>query len=391
MRRYFVNVLDAVARRGTRTLAVDVLLGVLLVVAGQLEVWLGPADAFPKEVLIAFLGTAPAVLWRRRPVLALVAVLMPLWILTAQRTDIFVVAHLLAMMLTTYAVALLCTRSAALAGLVLALGSALGNSAALATSTAGDFVFPLILLGVPWAAGRSLRLWRERNLELESLTASLTAQRQESARLAVIAERGKIARDLHDSLAQSLHVVVIHAEAAEEALGTDPGRARESLHRIQSVGRESLTETRQMLGVLRSPHEGSDVVVQPKLADLDRLVTSVRAAGLEVDLRIEGSARALPVSVDMSAYRIIQESLTNVLKHAQAKAARVVVRYDVDVLDLEIVDDGRGGGSDADANGYGLLGMRERSVILGGSLTAQPRTTGGFGVHARLPLERIPE
>lgn len=228
-------------------------------------------------------------------------------------------------------------------------------------------------------------------MQLEALTRQLQAQREESNRLAVSAERGKIARDLHDSLMQALHVVVVHAEAAEEALERSPERTRESLHRIQSVGRDSLAETRQVLGMLRSSH-GHSGVVAPRLSDLDGLLDSVRAAGVGVTIRIEGSARPLPASVNMSAYRIVQESLTNVLKHANAREARVLLRYDDDGLDVEIVDDGRVAqpvhGPDGELGGYGLLGMRERTALLGGTLSAAPSGEGGFAVRARLPLEQ---
>ncbi|HZJ07611.1 MAG TPA: histidine kinase [Nocardioidaceae bacterium] len=378
-----------VARSATRPLVVDALLGVMLVAAGQVEVWTGSTDVPLSGSLLAVLGTAPVILRRRLPMVCLVAVLSPLWLLALQRSDSFSVAHLLAMMVATYSVAAHRSRGPAVAGLLLAIASALVNTAAALGWSGGDFLFAVILLAGPWIAGRALRVWRARTLELEALTLELREQREESTRLAVSAERGKIARDLHDSLAQSLHVVVIHAEAAEEALGRYPDRTRESLHRIQTVGREALAQTKHMLGILRSPEAATDVVVQPKLADLDSLVASVRSAGLSLELCVEGAARTLPTPVDMSAYRIIQESLTNVLKHAHAGAARVVVRYGVDTLDLEITDDGRGVTSAPEIVGYGLLGMRERTLILGGSLSAETLEGGGYGVHARLPLEHV--
>lgn len=363
----------------------DALLGAVLVAAAQIEVWTA-TDGRVSTSMVAVLGTAPVVLRRWLPMVALVIVHLPLILLSLERSDSFSFAQLLAMMVTTYSVAHECARGRALTGLGLSIGSALANSAAAPGTDVGDFVFPMILLGGPWVAGRAIRAWGERTLELEKLTRDLEAQREESARLAVSAERGKIARDLHDSLAQSLHVVVVHAEAAEEALGRSPGLTRDSLHRIQSVGREALTQTKDMLGILRSNGVAPDVDVQPSLADLDALAESVRSTGLTLDLCVEGCVRPLPKSVDVSAYRIVQESLTNVLKHAQAHQAKVVVRYGGDSLELEIIDDGRGAPTAPEDTGYGLLGMRERTMILGGSLTAGSVEGGGFGVHVRLPL-----
>ena len=368
-----------------KPLAMDALLGAVLVAAAQIEVWTA-TDGRVSASLVAVLGTAPVVLRRWLPMVSLVMVHLPLIPLALERSDSFSYAQLVAMMVTTYSVAHECARGRALTGLGLSIGSALVNSAAAPGTDVGDFVFPVILLGGPWVAGRAIRAWGERTLELEKLTRELEAQREESARLAVSAERGKIARDLHDSLAQSLHVVVVHAEAAEEALRRSPDQTRDSLHRIQSVGREALTQTKGMLGILRSNGVGPDVDVQPSLADLDNLAESVRSTGLALDLCVEGRARPLPKSMDVSAYRIVQESLTNVLKHAQAHRAKVVVRYGVDSLELEITDDGRGAPAAPEDTGYGLLGMRERTIILGGTLSAGSVEGGGFGVHVRLPM-----
>lgn len=384
---YRERVLAVAPMPAKKSLAFDALIGFALVAAGLVEVWTGLTDAGLSGWLLTVLGTAPVVLRRWLPVTSLVAVLVPLALLTVEHSDTFSFAHLLAMMVTVYTVAHECARGRALIGLALAVGSALANSAAAPGSTGGDFLFPVILLGGPWAAGRAMRAWGERARELQTLTEELRAQREESARLAVSAERAKIARDLHDSLAQSLHIVLVHAEAAEEALGKLPDQTTDSLHLIQSVARDALTQTKSMLGVLRAEGDHLDVIGQPKLADLDSLAESVRALGLAVDLRVDGAIRPLPTAVDASAYRIIQESLTNVLKHAQAHRAQVEVRYGPDFLELEVTDDGRGAVTADEGRGYGLLGMRERALTLGGRLTAGSIDGGGFGVRARLPVE----
>jgi signal transduction histidine kinase len=147
-----------------------------------------------------------------------------------------------------------------------------------------------------------------------------------------------------------------------------------------------LTQAKGMLGLLRSDGVGPEIDVQPSLADLDMLAESIRSTGLTLDVRVEGHVRPLPKSVDVSAYRIVQESLTNVLKHAQARRAQVAVRYGVESLELQITDDGRGAPAAPEGTSYGLLGMRERAMILGGSMTAGSVEGGGFEVHVRLPM-----
>jgi signal transduction histidine kinase len=191
--------------------------------------------------------------------------------------------------------------------------------------------------------------------------------------------------------------MVVQAGAARRALETaEPGeevaaeRARGALAAIEATGRDTLGEMRQVVGALR-PTGDEPYEPQPSLDELPGLLTTVREAGLPVELVVEGEARAVPRSIDLSAYRVVQESLTNTLKHAHAASARVWLHYGSDVLDVEVTDDGRGAAArllEAPHRGYGLAGMRERVAMVGGEIVAQPGANGGFVVRARLPLGR---
>ena len=206
-------------------------------------------------------------------------------------------------------------------------------------------------------------------------------------------ERSRIAREMHDVVAHSLSVMVVQAEAAEAMLDVNPERAHRPLAAVQETGREALTDLRRMLGALRAADDGApSMAPQPGLAGLDALAEHVREAGLPVEVRIEGEPRPLPAGIDLSAFRIVQEGLTNVLKHAGPARAEVVVLYGEDEIALRVTDDGRGSGSGRENGGHGLVGMRERVAVYGGELTAGPRPAPerGFALAARLPLDPAP-
>jgi signal transduction histidine kinase len=245
---------------------------------------------------------------------------------------------------------------------------------------AGAFFW--LLMFAAWITGLAVRHRRnadaaERHAErLDALNAE-----------AVASERARIARELHDVIAHNVSVVVLQAVAALGVLEGTPERAGEPLRRIEASGREALDELRRLLGVLRDGSQAEEgLTPQPGLADLPALVDSVSGAGVAVALSFEGRPRTLPRGVDLSAYRIVQEALTNTLKHAASAQAVVTVRYTHDAVELRIVDDGAGtanGGSE----GNGLAGMRERVTLYGGSLETGPQPDGGFAVNARLPVD----
>jgi signal transduction histidine kinase len=252
---------------------------------------------------------------------------------------------------------------------------------------AGDLVFITMILGGAWVAGRAIRYRREREETLERLTVDLEREREEKARAAVAEERVRIARELHDVVAHAISVIVLQARGGRRSLDTDPGETRQALDTIETTGSEALAEMRRLLGMLRKDDEEIALAPQPSLRHLDLLATQVREAGLPVDVSVEGEPVELPPGIDVSAYRIVQEALTNALKHAGPAMARVVVRYGDHELELEIADTGVGVGVGPGGEaGHGLAGMRERVSLYGGNIDTGPRDGGGFAVKARLPL-----
>jgi signal transduction histidine kinase len=239
----------------------------------------------------------------------------------------------------------------------------------------------LLPFAVAWLAGDSIGIRRRYVQELEEKAERLERERQSEAARARAEEQARIARELHDVIAHNLSVMVVQAAAAEDVFDTRPDRAREALRRVEATGRSALTELRQLLGDVRG--NGADFAPQPGLDRLDDLVREVRDAGLDVVVTIEGAPSALPTALDLSAYRIVQEALTNTLKHAHATHADVAVRYRDSALDVEVRDDGSG---DSGGSGHGLIGMRERVAVFGGSLSAGPARHGGFTVAASFPL-----
>jgi signal transduction histidine kinase len=242
-----------------------------------------------------------------------------------------------------------------------------------------------------WVWGRYLQIRRAYTAELEARAERAERDREAEARRAVAAERARIARELHDVVAHHVSVTVVQAGAGRQLLDTAPERTRSALVAIEEAGRRALTAMPSLLRALRADEADEARAPQPTLADLDDLVGGVTAAGLPVTLRTEGSRRPLPAGVDLSAYRIVQEALTNTLKHAGPAHAEVTVCYGPDALELIVVDDGDGAPRPpAGGGGHGLVGMRERVALFGGQLRAGPRPDGGFQVIARLPLDTAP-
>jgi signal transduction histidine kinase len=213
------------------------------------------------------------------------------------------------------------------------------------------------------------------------------ARRVAERRQAVLEERARIARDLHDVLSHTVSVMVVQAAAADDVWESNPAQARAALKRTEEAGREALAELRGFLRTVREEAE-DDAAPQPTLDDVPRLAGTMGDSGLRVTLRREGAGE-VPLGVQAGAYRIVQEALTNTLRHARASAAEVLLRIDESELCVRVRDDGTGGGS-VRKGGHGLLGMRERAGLLGGTLAAGPRAGGGFEVEARLPLRERP-
>jgi signal transduction histidine kinase len=249
----------------------------------------------------------------------------------------------------------------------------------------GDYAFGALSVVAVWLFGYALRGRARRIAGLEDETARLAREREERARAAVTAERARIARDLHDVVAHNVSVMVVQAAAAEEMLSLDPERARAPLLAIQETGTQALTEMRRLLGIMRAADEQRTLGREPGLASLEALAVEFRDAGLPVELTVEGDRRQLPSGVDLAAYRVVEEALTNALKHARGSQTRVAVRHIDGAIELEVTDDGPGP-ADGDGGGHGLIGMRERAALYGGTVEAGGRDGGGFVVRARLPL-----
>ena len=298
-------------------------------------------------------------------------------------------------LLSVYSAAVLLRQRAArvvLAGtLVLgAIGSTLGPGPT-------DLGVPAFILS-SWLLGNYVRSRRAYAAELEAKNRLLEQAQRDLADRAVADERMRIARELHDVVAHTMSVVALHAGTGRMVARDDPAAAQPALATIETATRSALVELRHMLGVLRESDGGEpthDLSPAPGLADLDALVAEVVEAGVQVEVRVEGTRTMLPVGVDLSAYRIVQEALTNVIKHAGGARTTVVVRYDADAVTVDVDNDGVPGlpGTRHPAlvgAGHGLVGMRERVALYGGEFVADHRTDGGFHIGARLPYSDLP-
>ena len=252
-------------------------------------------------------------------------------------------------------------------------------------SGVGNFVVATIIFAIVWTIAFGVGRKSVEADEARERAFRAEREREERALSAVAEERARIARELHDVVGHSVSVMTVQASGVRRLLRPDQDREREALLIVERTGREALAEMRRMVGVLRRPEEAPALAPQPSLEHLSRLVAQAREAGLPVELRIEGEASQLPAGVDLTAYRLVQEGLTNVVKHARATRAEVLVNYGDDYLEVTVRDDGQGVGN-GDGGGHGLVGMRERVSVYGGDLDAGPQPGGGYRLRAKLPL-----
>ena len=246
-----------------------------------------------------------------------------------------------------------------------------------------------LLGGAPWVFGRAIRHRREREHLLEEKSIVLERGREEDRRRAVEEERTRIARELHDVVGHALGVIVLQADGGRRVLRAEPAETERALVTIERTGREALQEMRRLVDMLRASDEQLGLLPQPGLAQLKALAAQVRDAGLPVEVVVHGDPRPLPPGVNLSAYRIAQEGLTNVLKHAGRAHATVTVSYSDGEIEVEVADDGNGPGG-SNGTGHGLTGIRERVSMFGGEVEAGPRSEGGYVVRARLPYAMSP-
>ncbi|MEV6435496.1 sensor histidine kinase [Streptomyces anulatus] len=308
-----------------------------------------------------------------------------------------------ALLVITYTVATVGERWASRLALVCSLSAAALSQLRWEAEPGGSWpqvVFVTIIMTVPfvlaWVLGDSLRTRRAYFDQLEERAARLEREREAQSKVAVAAERARIARELHDVVAHNVSVMVVQADGAAYVMDAAPDQAKQALETISSTGRQALAEMRRLLGVLRTGDapESGEYVPQPDVEQIEDLVAQVRQTGLTVDFKVEGTPRPLPSGVELTAYRVVQEALTNTRKHGGPDAgASVRLVYFDDGLGLLIEDDGRGAAHElyedggADGAGHGMIGMRERVGMVGGTLDAGPRPGGGFRISALLPLK----
>ncbi|MER6355591.1 sensor histidine kinase [Streptomyces sp. NPDC001634] len=358
---------------------------------GELEPEVWPAvqlyrwDGLTFAVLSTVLALYGSRLLVRRPLRALVLLILASVVETTNLAEGGIpMAQYLAAMLALYFIAATRPRRTAAVALVMALGTLVVYEATRLlcgweVSTSAELAVALVT-AIAWLLGNTAHEARE---HAERLSAQAAAQ-------AVTTERLRIAREMHDTVAHSIGIIALQAGAAARVASTQPEAAREAMRAVEMTGRETLAGLRRMLVALRAADaghgDGTAAQAQPAgLDDVDRLAAATTAAGVRVEVRRLGEPRQLPPDIDLSAFRIIQESVTNVVRHSGTHACRVTVDYGEEKLALEVTDDGRGHGTSTDT-GFGLAGMRERVALLHGEFSAAPRPEGGFRVAARLPV-----
>jgi signal transduction histidine kinase len=374
--------------------AIDLALAGALTAYAQIDVWvrgLVPGEEVPAALALAAM-TAPLAFRRRWP---LGAAALSMGALAVEA----LVAHgrpqggalLFPILLVLYTVSAHAELSRALAGAGLAVAAALLQSTQDPTIVrVGDLVlvdvfFLGLIGGGVWLAGRYVRRRRGDVARLEGSAALAKREREERARRAVAAERARIARELHDVIAHTVSVMGVQAAAAAQVLSSNPERARPPLESIQETARDAVAELHRLLGVLREGSEPTGLAPQPGLEALDALIVQARDTGLDLELQIEGDPQPLSPGIELTAYRIIQEALTNARKHAPGASVRVTIAYRSDAVSLFVADDGPGPSRNGDGTGNGIIGMRERTALYGGRLQTGPRREGGFFVRASLP------
>ena len=366
----------------------DIGLALLLLVAGAAEALAGGAGGVPWPVVAwVVIGTSVPLAWRRSaPLLVLVSVLVVVGVTDTRwhaMDDLSV--PFAGLLLATYASGAYTDRRDGLISAVIIAVTVLAMSFSIGEDPIGDALFIGGILFAVWGAATVVRSRHELTVALAARTVELEHEREEKAKLAVAEERARVARELHDVVAHSLSIMVVQAGAERRAIAGERPQTAEVLGTIEQTGRAAMAEMRRLLGMLRRSDDELALAPQPSLAYVEDLVAQVREAGMPVELTVEGDPCPLPRGIDLSAYRIVQEALTNALKHAGPASARVAIRYGAGALEIEISDDGHGAEEPAPAGGHGLIGMRERVALFGGDLAAGRRSGGGYAVRARLP------
>jgi signal transduction histidine kinase len=347
----------------------------------------GPQGPLWFDIPAVLVLASPLLARRRYPVGALVAT--GVCVVAASLVDNGLVEHPFVGFLFGLAVCALFglrpTRTQSVAGLGFMIAAGAIVTANDPTSKGGDYLWTSVTFVVAWIVGFAVGGKHREAGEAKARADRAEREREERARRAVTDERARIARELHDVVGHSVSVMTVQASAVRRLVDPDQETVREALLVVEETGRQALAEMRRMVGVLRHPEDAPALAPQPSLDEIQKLVAHTRDAGLPVELRIEGHPVQLPAGVDTTAYRFVQEGLTNAIKHAKADRAEVVVRYEDGHVELTVTDDGCGDGK-GEGSGHGLVGMRERISVYGGELEAGPRPQGGFRLRARLPV-----
>jgi signal transduction histidine kinase len=339
------------------------------------------SKALSSEVPPMLVLILPVALRRRQPLLAasiqlvVLAAGLPMWPDLAERFPVSI-----SILLAAYSTG--AHSRSRLASMAVVAG---GSVALLVATVHGGTGYSFLLLDLAWLFGNFIRAERRNHALVAERATQLEREHETARRTAAAAERARIAREMHDIIAHTVSVMTVQAEAARRVMSKQPEAAAEALREVSASGHQTLAELRRLLGLL-GERESDPLEPQPGLADVPSLVDSVRNAGLPVELRIEGAPQALPAGLDLTAYRVVQEALTNALKHSGRAHTKVIVCYGEADIRIEVADVGRPGWpASAEGAGRGLVGMRERVAMYGGEMEASPRSRG-FGVRVRLPL-----
>jgi signal transduction histidine kinase len=372
----------------------DVAVAVLVAVPGLLEIWLPMesvmGDGSPVVSTIGVLSFAALLTQRRtRPWLAMAALAVwpVLGVLSAGRLQILFFGQLVPLLVLAFSMARHGKgRQRWLGAVAVAAMVVVGDLFLPLLQSPNEVLFHWAAITVSFLCGHGLRVSADRAAAEAVRAHQAEAESRERAAHAIAEERARIARELHDIVAHSVGVIVVQAGAAEQRVDDDPEMVRAALSTIRTTGAAALAEMRRVVTVLRTPQLEGDLAPQPGVATLPQLVEAVRRTGLDVDLEVDGERTSLPAGLELTAYRIIQEALTNVSRHSQANRAAVVMVFGPDALDIRVTDDGPSRARRGEP-GHGILGMRERAALFGGRVRTFAEGHG-FTVHAVLPLER---
>ena len=358
-------------------------LALVAVILAQIEIWRSPDENHLRLAGIALFTAGSLLLRRSAPFavpIAVAAGAIAFTLLDAAAAYGTESMFLVLILAAWVAGSLLDVRQA-----VLALGALLASSWLVFLRAPDVPATELIWVSIPICGTFVLSAAASRHSERARRAEERARRMEQEARQAVEEERGRITRELHDVLAHSVSVMTVQASAVRRLLRPEQDREREALMTVEETGRQALAEMRRLLGIMRTESERPALAPQPGLGTLPQLVEQVRQSGLPVELTVEGTPVRLPAGVDLSAYRIVQEALTNTLRHAGPAHAWVAVRYEGEDVEIEVANDGASDGVN-DGGGHGLVGMRERVALCGGELRSGPRPGGGFKISARLPV-----